>query len=342
MAAENNITIEDVAHAARVSVSTVSRILNNKPDVSRATRQRVQKVIDSLGYMPHSAAQSLAGGKSRTIALLFPPSYTSFTQLELDFFVGAAAAATEHNFFFNLMTGDVTPATLLGLYRGGQVDGVILMQIQMQDWRVELLRANKLPFVMIGRCEDNLQLPFIDLNFETAVQMAYDYLYGLGHRHIGLIARPAFMRESNLGPAIRTLTGLDKACQRLQVQPLYRETMPTIQDAHDATWSMLTEAPRLTAIVTVNGASAVGIIRALEGAGRTVPDDFSVMAVAGSKIAQLITPPLSSLDFPTDSIGSRAATMLIKRLQHEAAPIEQELLSPQLIVRQSTHPPPLR
>lgn len=339
MTTESSITIEDVAHAAGVSVSTVSRILNNKPDVSQATRQRVQKVIDSLGFVPHGAAQSLAGGKSRTIALLFPPSYTSFTQLELDFFVGAAAAATDHNFFFNLITGEITPSSLLGLYRSGQVDGVILMQIQMQDWRVDLLRANNLPFVMIGRCEDNRNLSFIDLNFETAVVMAYEYLYGLGHRHIGLIARPAFMRESNLGPAIRTLSGLEKACQRFRVRPLYRETMPSIQDAHDATCSLLAEAPYLTAIVTVNGASAVGIIRALEAVGRAVPDDFSVMAVAGSKIAQLITPPLSSIDFPTDTIGSRAATMLLTQLLSAAPRLEQALLAPQLIVRQSTGSP---
>jgi DNA-binding LacI/PurR family transcriptional regulator len=333
---EANVTIDDVARAAGVSVSTVSRILNNKPDVSVATRQRVLKVIADLGYVPHGPAQSLAGGKSRTIALLFPQEYAGLTQLELDFFIGAAAAATQQNFFFNLMTGELTPNSLLALYRSGQVDGVILMQIQMHDWRVELLRSHNLPFVMIGRCEDNHGLSFIDLNFEAAIVMAYEHLFNLGHRHIGFVARPGFMREKNLGPAIRTLAGFEKACQRFTVTPIFRETMPTLQDAFEATLDMIDQDPVLTAIVTVNGASAVGIIRALESQGLRVPADFSVVAVATSKITQLITPPLTAIDFPTDTMGFRAARMLIKQLQRPAPHIDQELLVPQLMIRQST------
>src|SRR5512138_2422260 len=126
--ADNEVTIFEVAQAAGVSITTVSRILNNKPDVSKATRQRVQQVIEALGYTPHAHAQRLAARKSRTIALLFPLE-RAVSLLELDFIVGAAAAAGEENFFFNFMTAPITKSSLFGLYRSVQVDGIILMEI---------------------------------------------------------------------------------------------------------------------------------------------------------------------------------------------------------------------
>jgi LacI family transcriptional regulator, galactose operon repressor len=164
----DTITIADVAKMAGVSVSTVSRILNNKPDVSPATRDRVLGIIQELGYRPHVQAQSLAGGRSRTIALSFPARHAGFTQLELDFFIGAAQAAAERDYFFNLMTSPMTHDDLLNVYRNAYTDGVILMQICIQDWRVEMLRDYGYPFLMIGRCADNSGLSYIDLDFEAA------------------------------------------------------------------------------------------------------------------------------------------------------------------------------
>ena len=134
------ITIVDVAREAGVSVSTVSRILNDKPDVSEATRKRVKQVIEELEFRPHSQAQRLAAGKTRTIALLNPLDYMFFSQLEMAFFAGASNAAGEEKYFFNLITTPIEEMDLLGLYRSSQVDGVILMEIMMEDRRVNSLR----------------------------------------------------------------------------------------------------------------------------------------------------------------------------------------------------------
>ena len=89
--------------------------------------------------------------------MLFPWDEAS-EQIELEFLTGAARAATEENYFFNLITAPLSEENLLSLYRGTQTDGVILMQIRLQDWRVDLLRKNDYPFVVIGRCEDNTGL----------------------------------------------------------------------------------------------------------------------------------------------------------------------------------------
>lgn len=329
-------TINDVARAAGVSITTVSRILNGKPDVAEDTRLRVLDVIDQLGYIPNSQAQRLAAGKSRMITLLFPFEHASFTQLELDFFVGAAAAASKRSYFFNMMTEPVSRDALINLFRSGQVDGVILMQIEMDDWRPPLLKEHNCPFVMIGRRENNDGFSYIDVDFENAILMACEHLVHLGHRQIGFLARPAAMRKANLGPAVRLMRGYRNACEEFGLTPLIREVQLTVHDVYDATHELLDENPDLTAIVTVHGASSTGIMRALRERGRDVPTDCSVVALATNKIAQMISPALTALNFPTDTMGYQAAKMLIQHLQHPTNRVEQIILKPELIIREST------
>ena len=192
MSEENEITITDVALAAGVSVSTVSRILNNKPDVAAQTRQRVLQVIKELGYEPHVQAQRLAGGKGRTIALHYPLDYISFSQQEMGFINGVGAALGEVDFFFNLITTPITPDGLLRLFSRGQVDGFILMEIDLDDWRVKLLLEKDIPFVMIGRREDNTGLNFVDKMPDNDVKTIFHYLVEeLGHQEIGFSPIPS-------------------------------------------------------------------------------------------------------------------------------------------------------
>jgi DNA-binding LacI/PurR family transcriptional regulator len=329
------MTIDDIAREAGVSVSTVSRILNNKPDVAKATRERVQALIAQKGYAPHTSARNLAAGKSRTIALLFPAAHTGFSQLELDFFIGAASSASGHDFFFNLMTDPVTESELLGLYRRGGVGGVILMQICMDDWRVNLLKEHGLPFVMIGRNRNTEGLHYVDFDFETAIQKAFGYLHDLGHREIGFITRPKEMREQGLGPAVRSLESYQNMLKQLGLHSCYRETHLTVNDVYEATLELLLENPTVTAIVTVNGATSAGIYQALQERGKRVPKDVSVVAVATNKMAQLVTPALTNIHFPSERLGFEAASMLIEQFRNPATP-KQTLLAPELVTRDSS------
>jgi DNA-binding LacI/PurR family transcriptional regulator len=333
-----DMTIADIAQAAGVSISTVSRILNNKPDVADKTRRRVQQIIKKLGYTPHAQAQRLAAGRSRTIALLYPLDHKAFTNLELDFVVGAAAAAGEENFFFSFMTEPVTERSLHGLYRSAQVDGVILMQIHLQDWRVDFLRSHNYPFMIIGRCEDNTGLSFIDLAFEEAIVTAYDYLVDLGHRHIAFLNSSQARRQQGFGPSVRSLLGYEKAVETHGLPLIYREVDATVTDMFETTLALLDDHPQLTAIYSTHNADSVGIIRALRRRGRKVPDDFSVIAIATEQVAQLITPPLTTIDFPTSTVGYQAAKMLISKIKQKPLEDDQILLPTRLIVRHSTGP----
>src|SRR6185295_208264 len=190
-------TIADVAKAAGVSIPTVSRILNNKEYVADETRQRVHEAIRTLGYTPHTQARRLRGGASMTLALHHPieSPHELSSVIETAYFTGVAEAASEKEYFINFLVSQLTPASLLNMYRSSQIDGIILLQVRMDDWRVNLLRENNYPFVMIGRCADLTGLTFIDLDFENAMLNAFDYLVELGHRNIGVLAYPESWRK---------------------------------------------------------------------------------------------------------------------------------------------------
>jgi DNA-binding LacI/PurR family transcriptional regulator len=332
-------TIADVAREAGVSVSTVSRILNGKQDVAASTREHVQRVIEALGYSPHAQAQSLRAGKTRNIALLFPLKYPGdlpFDPLDMDFIVGAAAAAGEQDFFFSLLTAPVSRESLLNLYRSAQADGVVLMQVHLQDWRVELLRQHSYPFVMIGHAAENAGLKFVDLDFAKAAETSLQFLYDSGHREVGILGHPALLREEGYGPAVRSWQGYQVALGAFGIKAHFREVSFSSSDVYRNTLELLDEAPGLTAIFTPHAYTALNIVQALVERGRRVPEDCSVIAVTTERIANLCTPPLTHVDFPSHDMGYRAVQMLIRTLKDGAGEQEHVLIPPQLVIRDST------
>jgi DNA-binding LacI/PurR family transcriptional regulator len=336
----SEITINDVAKAAGVSVSTVSRILNGKTDVAKATRERVQRIIDDLGYAPHAQAQRLRAGKTRNLALLFPILHSTmprYNALEMEFIVGAAAASGDQNFLFNLITRPVNRHELLSLYRSSQVDGLVLMQIELNDWRVELLRG-QYPFVMIGQCADNTGLSFIDLDFTGSVLTAFEHLVQLGHRSIGFLTLPVHLREEGFGPAVRMWTGYERALEQYALSPLYREVDYNGQEVFQATMDMLDAQPDITAIVTTHELGSQGILQAARAHGRSVPGDLSLIALMTEQISDLHAPPITYVDFPSYTMGYQALNILIRVLEEVRAEPEQILVPPRLVVCETTAP----
>ena len=333
------VTITDVAREAGVSVPTVSRIVNNKPHVAEDTKARVQAVIERLGFVPHAQAQRLRAGKTRNIALLFPLKHAgelSYNALETEFILGAAVAAGDQSFFFNLHTAPVSEHSLLSLFRSNQVDGVVLMQINLLDWRVDLLKSNGYPFVMIGHCADNNGLSFVDLDFEGAVVQAFNHVVGHGHRKVGFLALPSELRLRGYGPAVRGWTGYQNALETHQLVPRYREVSYAGQEMFEATLELLDEAPDLTAIVTTHELAALRVVQALNLRGRSVPEDFSLVPLMTERIAQLCSPPMTHIEFPAYDMGYKAVEMLVRKLEGELTEPEQILVAPPLIIGGST------
>lgn len=334
------VTIADVAKAAGVSVPTVSRILNGKEYVAEETRQRVHEAIRTLGYTPHTQARRLRGGATMTLALHHPieSPHDLSSVIETSYFTGTAEAASEKEYFINFLVSQLTPEALLNMYRSNQIDGIILLQVRLDDWRVNLLRENNYPFVMIGRCADLEGLSFIDLDFEKAMLLAFDHLVDLGHQSIGFLAYPEAWNKAGIGPAVRSLDGYKQALNKYGLHGCYREIgLNSVEEGFEATNDLLQENPDLTAIITVSHLTAAGSIKALVQHGRSVPEDCSVMAIGfGGNFANVVTPSLTTLEWSPYEISYQATILMTEKLADDQFLGRQILVPPTLIVREST------
>lgn len=337
---KRGVTIADVAKAAGVSVPTVSRILNDKEYVAEETRQRVEETIRKLGYTPHTQARRLRGGASMTLALHHPieTPHELSSVIETPYITGAAAAASEREYFLNSLVSQLTPGTLLNMYRSNQIDGIILLQVCMDDWRVNLLRKEDYPFVMIGRCADLEDLTFIDLDFEQALFLAFNHLVELGHRNIGFLTYPESWRKIGIGPAVRSLDGYAHAVDNHRLRSYYREIgLDSVEEGFEGTNDLLRENPDLTAIITVSHLTAAGSIKALTLQGRQVPQDCSVMAIGfGGNFASVVTPSLTTLEWSPYEISYQATVLMTDKLANKKQPVQQILVPPKFVVREST------
>jgi DNA-binding LacI/PurR family transcriptional regulator len=160
----------------------------------------------------------------------------------------------------------------------------------------------------------------------------------LGHRRIGFLGHPVTLHESGYGPAARSWQGYQQALDRHGLESLYREVSFVGRDVFDATLELVDEYPDLTAIVTTHAYAALNIIQALSERGLRIPDDCSVIAVTADRIAELCTPALANIDFPSYEMGYRAVDMLIRMLNGELKEPEHTLLPPRLVIRNSTGP----
>jgi len=331
-------TIVDIAEASGVSVSTVSRILNDKPDVAETTRKRVLEEIEARGYTRQAQWQQLAAGKSHVISIHYPRRLEGFNYASMDFITGATAACEEQHYSLNLITKPLDTNRLLGLYSSMRTDAMILMEILATDWRVELLRTHQLPFVMIGRCNDNTGISYVDIDFEGAVITSVDHLVALGHRHIGFLAAAPNGAQLDYSPALRSLESYRAMCSQYGLPTLFRETNLELTTIREAIRSLLTEQPQITALVTMDGTASVRLAQAVQSLKFTIPGDVSVIGTVATEVAELTTPPLTTINPLGYAIGYEAGKMLIEHVEGRVSDTNQVLMPVQLIVRGSTGP----
>mgnify|MGYP001161974835 CR=1 FL=1 len=328
-------TIVDIAEAAGVSVSTVSRILNNKPDVAAETRHRVLQVIEEKRFAPQITWQQLRSGKSRFIALHFPQDFNPPSH---GIITSAALSCEEAGYSLNLIVGSLNENDLLAVFRSGQADGMILMETLTHDWRVELLRQHGLHFVMIGRCADNTAASYVDLDIGAGVVDAISPLVELGHRHIGFVTLAPIVQQKEYGYTAWALQGYETACQRFGLQGFWRAAELTTESVAAVTANLLKEHSEITALVTPQNSGMPGILKAVQAQGLRIPDDLSIVGLLGDSLAELMTPPLTAITFPAHDMGCEAASILIAHMNGSMTSPQQFLLRPELCVRSSTGP----
>jgi DNA-binding LacI/PurR family transcriptional regulator len=333
------VNIGEVARRSGVSRSTVSYALSGKRAVSETTRRRIQEVIDELGYRPNAAARALKEGRTRTIGLVIPPAGGRLTLMQLDF-VGAvmeAAARADLDVLLSPSGGD-HERSFERIVSGRRVDGVLLMEIRLEDPRVERLQRAGMPFVTIGRTGRPQAMSWVDIDSGTLISRCVEHLADLGHRHIALINRSAEMVASGYGPANRAREGFMQATARRGVEGVEFRCGDSALAGERCVEEILRTCPQTTAIATVNEASLPGVQRALERAGLDIPRRFSVTGTVARHWAEQFHPQLTAADVPAADMGATAVRFLMERIARPDAPPAQELFAPPISLRSSTGP----
>ena len=328
--AKSAVTIHDVARAAGVSVSTVSRVLNGKDDVSYETLEKVRQVIDELGYTSSLAAKSMRSRKTNVIGLIMP-------DLEQPFCIQVVRGVNRaiHDLSYDLMvyTGGnfirshwaTREQQYVSLLNGSIADGTIVVTPNSATF------STHSPLVAIDPHLDSTEFPAVISTNRAGALAAMEYLVSLGHRRIGFIAgRP------DLQSATRRLLGYKDGLRQANI-PFDSQLVQIGDFSREAGYAcaqkLLVLSNRPTAIFAANDQSAVGAMEAAESIGLHIPTDLSVIGFDNISEAPYIHGGLTTVDQSIEQMGYIAVEMLINLIQNKPLDDYIRRVPTELIIR---------
>ncbi|MFD8567842.1 LacI family DNA-binding transcriptional regulator [Streptomyces sp. NPDC057694] len=329
------VTLAEVARHAGVSASTVSYVLSGKRSISAATRERVESSVRKLGYHPNAGARALASSKSNIIALMVPLRTDMYVPVMMEIAMAVATAARTHGYDILLLTGEEGAEAVRRIEGSALADAMILMDVELDDERLPLLRTASRPAVLIGLPADTTGLNCVDLDFAAAGAVCAQHLADLGHREIAVIGEAAAVYERRTGFAERTLSGLRERSGELGLRLLHRPCEGSYASVSATLSRVFDERPGTTAFVVQNEAATDPLLALLRQSGRAVPEDVSVVAVCPEQVAAHASVPLTSVAVPAQEMGRRAVEQVIAKIEGRGCDEEAVLLAPELTVRES-------
>ncbi|MEV8596434.1 LacI family DNA-binding transcriptional regulator [Streptomyces sp. NPDC052012] len=331
------VKITDVARRAGVSPSTVSYALSGKRPISDATRRRVQAAARELGYRPHPGARDPADRRSKVLALSLPMRSGVHVPVVTQFAVAVVTAARAHDHDVLLLTHGASEEGVGRLADTAAADAVVVMDVQLDDPRLPLLRSLSLPSVLIGVPADPDGLTCVDLDFHAAGELCVDHLARLGHRTVALVGSPPEVYVRRTAFARRLVQGFTAAADRHRLASCVHPCGSGREAARALAERLLREQPALTGVVVHNEPLLDPLIDAFEQLGLRIPGDLSLVAVCPAPVAAGARVPVTSVTVPSAELGARAVHLLVRKLS--GAPVPQvTVLPPRLTERGSTAP----
>jgi DNA-binding LacI/PurR family transcriptional regulator len=337
-------TMADVARRAGVSISTVSYALNGTRPISAETRARIETAMAELHYTPNALARGLRGRRARIIALVYPSRGRGIDISSLGYILGASDHAQSMDYHLLLWTTEIDSlASLRTLVGQGLLDGVLLMEVRVDDPRIAVLTEAGIPFTMIGRTGQSTEADWVDTNFDQCVRLALQHLAALGHQHVVLVNQAESILRTGLSFAVRT----QQAAQRLATQ-MDLDLTTVACDSTAAAGStlinrLLDQNPQLTGVLALNEQATPGIMAGALSRGLRVPDDLSIVAIALSEQAALMSAPaMTTVSADEHELGRQGIELLIGRLEGRPGPHTQKLFEGTLQVRGTSGPVPAR
>ena len=332
----HDLTLEDIARQAGVSRSTVSRVVNNQPNVSPQVRKNVLKTIRNTGYHPNAAARSLASQRSWMLGLVLPRNTSSFftdpyfphlTQ-------GIAYACNNHNYTLSLfLVGNEEDEKKISprISRRGLLDGILVQSGQEGDKMLDQLTRSSVPVVVLGRPFEVDGVSYIDVDNINAAKKATQHLISLGYQRIGMITGA---KTSTVSQDRRE--GFLKAFADIGNVPdlsLIAEGDFSENSGYLAMQRLLPLKPE--AVFAQSDIMAVGAARAVEEAGLKVPGDVALVGFDDIPVASLTKIKLTTVRQPITRFGIKAVELLIDLIEKGTEPARRLILDTELIVRES-------
>ncbi|UCD36982.1 MAG: LacI family DNA-binding transcriptional regulator [Fidelibacterota bacterium] len=327
------VTMKDIAQMAGVSVVTVSRALNDKPDINEVTKESILRIAQDLNYAPHDLARSLITRKTKTIGIIIPNNEDPFYAK----IVGGISAESRERGYSVILCSSRSDADeelrLFRVLREKRVDGMLIYPAQEDDRYIAELRNIAIPYVFLNRHTDELACDYVMNDNVHGTFSAVSELIRRGYRNIVYVcAKPTAssgeerikgcqMAAEQHGLAAESLTVL--TCEET-IQSCYQLVKGVIQD----------KTPPMDAIFLWDDKLAIGAIKALLEAGLRIPQDIAVVGYDDIEISEFLYPSLTTVRQPTYQIGQTATRILLDKLETDGglAP-RQIILKPELIIR---------
>jgi LacI family transcriptional regulator len=328
--------MSDVARQAKVSLMTVSRVINNKGDVSSETRQRVLDVISNLGYRPSAIARSLATKETSTIGLVVPDVSNAFFAEVTQGVERLAYSKGYHVFLCNTEEDPQRELAVIQSLEEKRVDGLILCSSRLPEEKLVEVMSNLRAVVLVNRrltqtTDDTFDS--VSLDDERTGWVATNHLIKSGHKQIGFLAGPP-TSFSAAGRRKGYFVALQEAGITLE-DGWMKHCQPSVEGGYEATRCLLGASPELTALFCFNDLVAVGALQACEELKRRVPEDLAIVGHDDIPVAALVSPTLTTCRVPRYELGARAVNALLERLRDCPGECNQSVLQPELVIRES-------
>lgn len=306
---------QDVAARAHVSFMTVSRVVNNHPNVKKETRERVLAAIRELAYYPNASARALNARKTDNIGVIFPRKEYVFSR---PFFIELCVELEDclslrgyHLFLGSTRTGDEyrDPTRLV---KERKVDGLILIAPPARDPEIKRLAAGNLPFVIVHGRSAEVDCAYVDTNNVEGTAIILKYLFELGHRRIAFVC--GNMAEINARERYESYRS-ELAEMGIPIdKSLVCRGNWSIESGYAAFCTLLRRRPAPTAIVFSNDQMALGAIRAAYDNNVRIPEDISITGYDDIKYASFAVPALTTMRQPLDAVASAATELILSRI----------------------------
>jgi LacI family transcriptional regulator len=334
------MNIQDLAATLKLSVSTVSKALNGREDVSPATRKRVLEAAERHGFSPDPVARRLRRQSTDTIAFVVSAPQTSFAHpFFLEMLVGVNEAMDDSGYQVIVASSRSVEAEIdvfKRLIERQRVDGLLFGRTRRHDERISYLLERDIPFVAFGRSETSNDYPYLDIDHYVVGRSGCARFIALGHRRIALIHAPEYLMFSHL-----ERVGYEEALRAAGIRfekALCVEAAMTEDSGAYAVRRLLELPDPPTAIVCSHDLIAIGVMRGIAETGRVPGRDVGVIGGDNHPIGRYVQPALTTFSAETHRAGRRMAEMLLERLAGRSPQDLHEVWAPDLIIRASDGP----